>query len=398
MTFYPRGLLAVRASSEKSYIHDLTDAFAQFKASHQGEVKDLQEAVDDLNIKLAAARLGGGGTGAVSDRVYASLGRFAKTGELDTGQGDNEFLNARSRLGVQASMDAGTGPAGGYVVQPELKKEILRRQADLSPMRTIARVMSTATKTLQMPFVNSGMGSGWVGETAVRPETVTPPLSLVEISSGEIYANPAITQQLLDDAELDVGQFLTTTVAEEFSVQEGVAFISGNGTNKPKGLLTYTTATTADAGRAFGTLQYVPSTQAAAITPDSLFNLVFTLRAPYRQRAVWLMNSATVQAVAMFKDTQNRYLFTQSLDARVPSTLLGYPIVVDENMPAIAANALPIAFGDFQRGYVITDRIGIRILRDPYTNKPYVMFYATKRVGGGVLDSNAVKLMKVATT
>ena len=265
-------------------------------------------------------------------------------------------------------------------------------------MRRLARVVPTTVRAYSTLYAASGWGSGWVGETAARPETSTPTFDPLTFPHGEIYANPGITQNLLDDADFNLEAWLADEVAEEFGKQEGVAFIAGNGTNKPRGLLTYVEGGASDDHHPGGNLTVVLSGAAAALPgPDGLIDFVYGLSAPYRQNAKWLMNSMTAAAIAKFKDGDGNYLWRETYVAGQPATLLGYAVEIDENMPNVAADALPIAFGDFKRGYVINDRQSVRVLRDPYTNKPYVHFYTTKRVGGGVDDPKAIRLMKIGT-
>ncbi len=382
-----RGIIAVRASQPNEIaglIKGLTTDFAEFKASQQREI-------DELNSKLAAASVGAGLPENVSNtRALSNLGEFARSGSVE----------ALTRgLTVQAAMSVGSDPDGGYTVPQELSQELFRVQRDNNPFRRLARVVSTKATDYDQPISIGGTGTGWVGETAARPETNTPTLANINIPSGEIYANPAITQKMLDDSAFNIGEFITEEISAEFDAQEMTAFVSGNGTNKPAGFLTGTITNESDSARAFGTLQYVASGAAAAVSDaDKLIDLVYALRTRYRQNGAWLMNSTTAATIRKMKDGDGNYLWQRALVAGQPESLLGYPVETVEAMPDIAADAYPIAFGDWQRGYTITDRVGVRILRDPFTNKPYVHFYTTKRVGGKVIDSNAIKLLKVAAS
>jgi HK97 family phage major capsid protein len=216
--------------------------------------------------------------------------------------------------------------------------------------------------------------------------------------SAEIYANIFASQRLLDDSLIDLSQFITDETAAEFARQEGVAFISGNGTNKPNGLLTYAVGAANAATHPGGALDTVTVASATAITGDELIGFAYGLASPYRNGASFLMSSTTAALLMKLKDTNGNYLLREGLAAGAPATLLGRPIVFDENMPAVAANAITIAFGDFGRGYLVNDRTGVRVLRDPFTNKPYVGFYATKRVGGGLLDPRAIRVIKMAAS
>jgi HK97 family phage major capsid protein len=303
-------------------------------------------------------------------------------------------------------MSVDNDPNGGYTVPPEIGSIILSTQRDMSAMRRLATVRQTNSDVYEQLMSVGGGGAVWVGEREARPETSHATLVALSFPSMEAYANVAVTQKLLDDNAVDIGAFLEQEIAQDFTDAEGAAFINGDGVNKPRGILSYPTASTDDATRPFGTLQYVATGVAAALSDatrnggDALIDMVYKLKAGYRRNARWLMNSTTAGAVRKLKttgDTEN-YLWRDSLADGQPPMLLGYPVEFDESMPDVGSDKFPIAFGDFARGYLIADRIGMRILRDPFTNKPHVMFYVTKRVGGGLLDSNAIKLLKVAAS
>ena len=262
-------------------------------------------------------------------------------------------------------------------------------------MRRLALVKKVRTANYRKLVNTRGTGSGWVGETDSRTETGTPSLESLEPPQGEIYANPAITQTLLDDAFFDVGDWLTQEIMDAFAAKEGTAFISGTGTKMPKGLLAYTSNTDADDARTFGVLKHMETDSATAFTPDELIDLVFDLKAGYRANAAWMMNSTTAAMIRKFKDSNGDYIWKDGgMKDGFSGLLFGYPVALDENMPDVAAEAVPVVFGDFRRGYLIVDRI-TRLLRDPYSNKPYVNFYATKRVSGMLTDSNAIRLLKM---
>ncbi|MGC0052196.1 phage major capsid protein [Brucella pituitosa] len=369
------------------------EAFEAFKASHDSRLKSTEAAVDDANSKLAAIMISGAGqphnaspnSARNGGRARAALGTFVKTG-------NEEAFNG---LGPKAAMQVGVPEDGGYIVPDELSTTIIEAQRDVSPMRRLAKTVMTKASNYQQPFNLGGTASGWVGETDDRDETDTSKLTLLEFPAGEVYANPAVTQRMLDDSPINIGDFVISEITKEFEEQEGTAFLNGNGVNKPKGLLTYPQAATADSTRPFGTLQTVASSAAPKF--DEFIDLLYSLKAGYRRRASWLLNSRTMGAIAKIKDGDGRYLLQQSVALGIPSTILGYPVEVDEGMPDIAPGSTPVAWGDFESGYLINDRMGIKILRDPYSRKPFVQFYTTKRVGGGLLDSNAIKLMKIGS-
>ncbi|AOW22333.1 phage capsid protein [Sphingomonas melonis TY] len=293
-----------------------------------------------------------------------------------------------------------TGDAGGYAVPREVDGEIARVLKGISPIRAIANVVTVGSAGYRKLITTGGTPSGWAAETAARPETASPVFAELVPPMGELYANPSASQAMLDDAAFDVEAWLAGEIATEFARAEGAAFVGGNGVNRPKGFLTAPVSTAKDTTRALGTLQYLPSGAAedfGAAPDERLLDLVHSLRAPYRQGASFVMNANTLARIRKFKTADGMPLWQPSLAAGQPATLLGYPVVEAEDMPDIAANALSIAFGNFQAGYLIAERGETAILRDPYSNKPFVSFYATKRVGGCVADSAAIKLMKIAT-
>lgn len=304
--------------------------------------------------------------------------------------------------GLQAkAMSIGTAADGGYAVPEQIDRAIEKLARDISPMRQLATVVTVGTSDYKKLVNVNGIASGWVGETAARTATNTSQLAEVVPTMGELYANPQITQQALDDIFYDVEADVLNQLVEEFAVAEGAAFFTGNGTNKPTGLLAGATAATADASRAFGTLEHVATgvagDWAASNKADVLLTVIGKLKAAYRNGAVWTFNKSTMFEILAFKDTTGQYLWQPNIQASgLGIRLLGFDTAEAEDMPAKAANSLSVAFGNFKRGYTIVDRIGMRMLRDPYSNKPYVGFYTTKRVGGKLMNSEAIKVVKFA--
>jgi HK97 family phage major capsid protein len=299
------------------------------------------------------------------------------------------------------AMSGTSDAAGGYAVPEEIDARVDATLKAVSPIRAIANVVKVGSSGYRKLVASGGIASGWAAETAARTETATPTFNEVAPPSGDLYANPAASQAMLDDAAFDVEEWLAQEIAREFAAAEGSAFVNGNGTNKPRGFLATATAATGDATRAFGTLQYIASGAAGAFAAnpeEKLIDLVQSLRTPYRQGASWVMNSATLARIRKFKTTDGAFLWAPSLAVGQPATLLGYPVVEAEDMPDIAANSLSIAFGNFKAGYLIAERGETQVLRDPYSNKPFVHFYATKRVGGMVSNSEAIKLLKFAAS
>lgn len=394
-----RGLIGVRAEAKPQHpptLAGLQAALDEFTTGHIARV----EALEDAMARRDAAETLNGGAGFRSrpeDPEYSTIfASYFRRG------GDEEAVRKANgegqRAQILAAMTVGTNSDGGYLAPTEWDRRIRKAQRTNSPMRRLATVQETSVGAFSTVWSNEQWGSGWVGETAARPATSTPTLSTLTFASGEIYANVAASQRILDDALIDIDGWIADEVEEEFNRQEGVAFISGNGTNKPYGLLTYVTGGAADGVHPGGNLTVKTVAGAAAITADELVDFTYELPAPYRQNASWLMNSLTAAKIAKLKDDDGNYIWREGLIAGQPATLLGRPVEFDEGMPAATAGLTPIAFGDFKAGYLINDRIGIRVLRDPFTNKPFVMFYVTKRVGAGVQDPNAIRLLKMAAS
>ncbi|MDT0506805.1 phage major capsid protein [Novosphingobium sp. MMS21-SN21R] len=312
------------------------------------------------------------------------------------------FVDGYLRYGRETELKSLSGAVaadGGYAVPQQIDEMIARRMVEISPIRSVANVVRTGTSGFRRLISTGGTASGWVSETGARPETASPKLAEIVPPTGELYANPSATQAMLDDAVFDLESWLANEIATEFARAEGAAFISGTGTNQPKGFLSATMSAAGDNTRAFGSLQFIGSGNAAGFdaAPEAkLIDLVCQMKAPLRQGAVWVMNSATLAAVRKLKTADGAFLWQPGLVNGQPDRLLGYPVIEAEDMPDVAANQFPIAFGNFKAGYLIAERRQTTILRDPYTNKPYVQFYATRRVGGQVLDSDAIKLLKIA--
>jgi len=294
------------------------------------------------------------------------------------------------------AMSYGSGQDGGYLVPDETEREIGRRLALISPIRSIASVRQVSTAVLKKPFAISGPAVGWVGETAARPQTNTPTLDELQFPTAELYAMPAATPSLLEDSVVDLDQWIAAEIETAFAEQEGDAFINGDGSSKPQGLLNYTQV--AESSWAWDKIGYV-ATGIDGDWPESdpadiLIDTVYALKAGYRQNAHWVMNRKTQAAIRKLKDGDGNYVWQPPAAPGSRAMLLGFPVVEAEDMPDIGSDATPVAFGDFARGYLVVDRTGVRVLRDPYSAKPYVLFYTTKRVGGGVQDFDAIKLLK----
>ena len=365
------------------------------------------DASFDLVARVDAAEADIDGLRGEVDEVKGRLDRLGRgpRAPLEGGRGGAEvkgFVDGYLRQGRETEVKAvqGTVPAdGGYAVPREIDAAIARQLTLVSPIRQIAQVVQVGSAGYRKLVTLGGTASGWAAETAARPETGTPTFAEIAPPSGDLYANPAASQAMLDDAAFDLEAWLASEIATEFARAEGAAFVSGNGTNRPKGFLIQPTSAQDDGARAFGALQFIGSGNATGLGDTiemKLIDLVHALKAGHRQGASWVMNSATLAAVRKLKTDDGAFLWQPGIAAGQPDRLLGYPVVEAEDMPDVAANAFPIAFGNFKAGYLIAERGATTILRDPFTNKPFVHFYATKRIGGQVLDSEAIKLLKIA--
>ena len=311
------------------------------------------------------------------------------------------YLKTGAAAGLEVKTGLSTGASsGGYVVPYETERAIERRLMAVSPMREIATVRTVAAGVFRKPVSTAGVAAGWVAETAARPETDPATLALLEFPSADLYASPAATQSLLDDALVDLDEWLAGEVEDAFAAQETQAFVTGDGTNKPRGFLAYPTV--ADADQEWGQIGHVASGAEGGFAEtdptDRLIDLIYAPKAQYRPNGRFVMNRRTVSAVRKFKDADGNYIWQPAARLGETASLLGYPVTEIETMPDVAAGSLSIAFGDFQRGYLIVDRAGVRVLRDPFTAKPYVLFYTTKRVGGGVQNFDAIKVMKFSAS
>lgn len=349
---------------------------------------EQKRTLDNLSLKRARPALGREGGRALPNEHKEAFDLYMRSGD------------DRQLRGLDAkAMSYGSGQDGGYLVPDETEAEIGRRLSAFSPIRSIASVRQVSAAVLKKPFTTTGPAVGWVAETAARPQTATPVLAELQFPTMELYAMPAATASLLEDSVVDLDQWIASEVETAFAEQEGTAFVSGNGVNRPKGFLDYNKV--AEASWAWGDIGYLTTGVSgglpASSPSDILIDLVYTLKAGYRQNASWVMNRKTQSSIRKLKDGDGNYLWQPPAAAGQRAMLMGFPLVEAEDMPDAAANATPIAFGDFARGYLVVDRTGVRVLRDPYSAKPYVLFYTTKRVGGGVQDFSAIKLLKYGT-
>lgn len=416
----PRGMVRVRAdnSNPTAMLGELNKAFEAFKQEHNKDLDDIKKGMadvvqtdkvdrinadlgkmnkefDTLNAQIAALKIGGAGSDkdpAVAEHAKAFSAWFRKGPEGNL-----------KELEVKAKLSTDSDPDGGYLVPEETETAIDRVLGTVSTVRSLSRVITISGDTYKKLVSQGGATSGWVGEKSARGETSTPTLAEIAINTGEIYANPAATQKALDDGRIDIAAWLAEEVSIEFAEQEGAAFVNGDGVNKPHGFLDYTKV--ANASYAWGKTGFVvtgaaadfKATSATVSPADALIDLYYSLKSGYRMGASWIMSDITMAKVRKFKDVDGQFIWAPPTATGEVATILGKPVADDDNMPAVGANAFPVAFGNFNRGYLIVDRAGIRVLRDPYTSKPNVLFYTTKRVGGGIVNFEAIKLLKCST-
>lgn len=376
-------LAAIEKDEARSDLEEKTDRI-------NDELGRLSAAVDELAKKAnRPGAPGAEGDEALNAEHKAAWLKWVRKGD-DAGLADIEHK----------AMNVGTPADGGYAVPIQQDRDIMRLLTDLSPMRQVCRVMTVGTEDYRKLVNLGGTASGWVGETDERPATAVPQLAQITPSFGEIYANPEVTQKALDDIFFNVESELAADISESFSVLEGKAFLSGTGTGQPKGLLTVKTSTEADFARAFGTVQHIATGVAdnfpAKDPADILIDLIYSMKAGYRTGAQFMVNSMTLATMRKWKDGQGNYIWQPAMQNGQPGSIFGYGYVTNEDMPSVGAGAIPVIFGNFQQAYIIFDRVGIRSLRDPYTHKPFVGFYTTKRVGSMIANTQAVKFLKCA--
>jgi len=359
------------------------DILLDDKVSRLNAALDSQsKQIENLSVSLSAPSYSQN----VNSEAKSAWSSFIRTGD------------ASALTSLEGKALSASDPDGGYIAPMETESRIDGVLREASPMRCIATVRSIGTSVFKKPVSATGAASGWAGEVDTRIETDAPQLELLDFPTGELYAMPAATQALLDDGVADVDQWLAEEVRDVFAAQETAAFVNGDGINKPRGFLSYAQAD--NGSQAWGEIGAISTGVEGGFDEDApvdaILDLIYAPKSRYRAGGSFVMNRRTVNDVRKFKDADGNYIWQPSAKAGQPSTLLGYPLVEMEDMPDVSAGSTAMAFGDFRRGYLIVDRQGIRVLRDPYSAKPYVLFYTTKRVGGGVQDFDAIKTLRTA--
>ena len=410
-------------------IDSIATAFEEYKSTNDARIEAIKagKGTAELDAKLARMDAAIDNMGEVKSKLEAMETRMSRPGAYGEGESTSReaaeykgaFLNwmrsptdqerqqkvtaAQRNLETRAA-DARTsvGASGGFALPEEIERAIAKIGLDVSPIRSLATVRTVGTPDYKELIDVNGAAFEWIGETDTRAQTNTPDLAEIAPTFGMASAKPQATEESLDDLFFDVENWLIQSAAEAIYAGEGVAFVSGNGTKKPKGFLAGPAPlSTADSSRAFGTLQYIASAQAAAMptSPDVFFDMIYSLRARYRANATWVTSKAVLATIRKYKEaTTNAYMWQPALAAGQPSSFAGFPIVEAEDMPAVGAGTFPLAFGDFKEGYLICDRVGMRMTRDEITTPGYVKFYIRKRVGGVIRNSQSIKLLKIAAS
>lgn len=419
------GVRADAGSAETmKLINEIKSTFEQFKAANDEQIKakfkdvvkaeqverinaditKLTASLNDLLMKQAAAEVNGS---MVQPEMVKNVAAFAKAvnkPDITTDDYTNyvKAIDTYCRRGgstpreALAMLEVGSEPAGGYTVQPDLSGRMVKKIFETSPFRQHASIVTLGNSDTLQGFVDRDeAGAGWVGETAARTETDTPDIGMWQIPVHEIYAMPIATQKILDDSGFDLESWLMNKVSEKIARTENTAFASGNGILKPRGLLSYGTAETADGSRAWGQFEHIKSGSTSGVSnTDFLISVIFSLKTAYRTNAKWFMNRNTVGAMRKLKDGDGNYLWQPNFELRQGGTFLGYPVVEFEDFPDIAPAALSLGFGDMRETYTIVERSGMRLIRDNVTTKGQVKFYVYKRLGGDVLNFDSFKFMK----
>lgn len=401
----------------KKAIEDLGKAWADYRKTNDERIAALEkgQGVAEIEARLAKIDL----EVAKNQKVIEDLGKLeARVNRINLGTAGGmgavpseaaKAFDAWARRGqeraFQAALTTDYDPGAGYTVIPELETAIERVASKTVAMRRLATVRKGNANSYIKMVSKGGAGGGWVDEKAARTETTAPGLDKIEVFAREMYADPKASQILLDDSFSDIASWLADEAGITFEELEDAGFISGSGMATPRGILSYDAV--ANASYAWGKLGYIASGGAGAWAStdpaDKLIDLVHALKAKYRANGSFLMNDLTLASVRKLKATtgagsMNSYLWEPSFKAGIPGLLLGYPVESADAMPDIAANSYSIAFGDFARGYLIYDRVGVSVLKDPFTTKGFVEFYTTKRVGGAVQNFEAIKLFKFAAS
>ena len=379
------------AGEAVSGVREVKQAVAGFVSELKGFRDDIQRKLQQTEERLT-----------MLDRKthYAARPRLAAS--IDEGAPHKKAFDAYLRSGDDdalrglvlegKAMSSSVAADGGYLVDPQTAERVTSVLRSTASIRSVASVVNVEATSYDVLVDHTDIGAGWATETGSVSETGTPQIDRISIPLHELSALPKASQRLLDDSAFDIESWLARRIADRFSRAEAAAFIGGDGIDKPKGFLAH--AKVDNDVWAWGNLGYVPSGIAGDTDADAVVDLVYALGARYRANGTFVMNSKTAGHVRKLKDADGRFLWSDGLAAGEPARLMGYPVLIAEDMPDPSTDAYAIAFGDFEAGYTVAERPDLRVLRDPFSAKPHVLFYATKRVGGDVSDFAAIKLLK----
>lgn len=402
------GLDVDKVNKLDAAIADVSEKLSEVAVIKAGQEKS-NEQLEEVQKQMAIlAAQGDAPDGATIEKAQVAFSGFLRKSENDAEykalMGDvidgllaKEFKNVGDGDFVKKTMTVGNDGNGGYLAPTEFGGIVMGRIFETSPVRSVANIMTTSASEIEFVLDDDEPDAGWVGEVSARPDTNTPGVGQIIIPAHEIYAQPKASQKLLDDAGVDVEAWLAGKVSRKFGRVENTSFVTGDGSQKAKGFLAY--AAWASPGvYERNAVEQVNSGTSADFDGDSFKDLQNALIEDYQGNAVWMMKRSTWASVTKLKDSTGRYLFETFSNFRDGDQLqiLGKPVRLADDMPAQAANSLSVVYGDFGEGYTVVDRIGIRVLRDPFTSKPFVKFYTTKRTGGAVTNYEALKIMKLA--
>ena len=383
-----------RAGEILSPAQDVRQAMTVFVSNFRGFQGDIQAKLQQTEERLN-----------MLDRKTNTALRTPLAGATDVGAPHEKAFNTYLRSGDDDALrglevevkglSTAVNSDGGYLVDPQTSDRVKSVLNATASIRAIASVVHVEATSYDVLVDHSDVGTGWATETSTVTEGATPQIDRITIPLHELSALPKASQRLLDDSAFDIEGWLAGRIADKFARAEAASFVNGDGIDKPKGFLAHTAVD--DAIWAWGNLGYVPTGVDGDVTAESIIDVVYALGAEYRANAAFVMNSKTAGLVRKLKDNDGRFLWSDGLAAGQPATLMGYPVLVAEDMPDASTDGHAIAFGDFAAGYTVAERPDLRVLRDPFSAKPHVLFYATKRVGGDVSDFAAIKLLKFAT-
>ena len=374
----------------KSAATEFLSTFRSFKQDMSKCMTEMGQRIDAIDRKNNETRRPTLSTGGVDEAPHKkAVSAYVRTGDED----------ALRALEVEAKgLNTQVAAEGGFLIDPQTANTIDTVLRSGASLRAISRVVHVEAAAYDVLIDHEEIGAGWIDEITPASETTAPTIDRISIPLHELSASPVASQRLLDDAAFDVEGWLAERVADRFLRAESDAFVNGDGVNKPRGFLTKPEI--ANDSWTWGNIGYVATGSDGAFDPnnpgDALVDLVYALNAEYRSGSVFIMNSKTAGEVRKMKDNQGRFLWMEGLQATQPPLLVGYPALIVEEMPDIGSGAHAVAFGNFAHGYTIAERPDLRILRDPYSARPNVTFFATKRVGGDVTDYAAIKTLKFA--